>query len=165
VQTNRRARREKGCARCSGLGGHLKATKTEASAKLLPMHPALKHALLEWRSHSHYTRPEDFLFPSHQYTGRKPLDLASVLKRHIQPAFIKIGITGVGWHTFRHTVGTMLAEIVPVCSPWFGRSAGLPEPHTRCTGPRDAAKQTAEKKLRFANFLQHTIEANASLRL
>jgi hypothetical protein len=23
----------------------------------------------------------------------------------------KIGITGVGWHTFRHTVGTMLAEM------------------------------------------------------
>jgi integrase len=92
-------------------GGHLKATKTEASAKLLPMHPALKHALLEWRSHSHYTRPEDFLFPSHQYKGKKPLDLASVLKRHIQPAFVKIGITGVGWHTFRHTVGTMLAEM------------------------------------------------------
>src|ERR1700678_1680296 len=27
--------------------GHLKCTKTEASAKLLPMHPSLKHALLE----------------------------------------------------------------------------------------------------------------------
>jgi len=31
-------------------GGHLKSTKTEASAKLLPMHPSLKLALLEWRS-------------------------------------------------------------------------------------------------------------------
>ncbi|HLH08970.1 MAG TPA: site-specific integrase [Terriglobales bacterium] len=29
----------------------------------------------------------------------------------MQPAFAKIGITGVGWHTFRHTVGTMLAEM------------------------------------------------------
>jgi integrase len=34
-----------------------------------------------------------------------------VLKKKIQPAFQKIGITGVGWHTFRHTVGTMLAEM------------------------------------------------------
>jgi integrase len=37
--------------------------------------------------------------------------LASVLKKKIQPAFKKIGIKGVGWHTFRHTVGTMLAEM------------------------------------------------------
>jgi integrase len=29
-------------------GGHLKDTKTEGSAKPLPMHPALKNALLEW---------------------------------------------------------------------------------------------------------------------
>ncbi len=31
-------------------GGNLKGTKTEASAKLLPMHPSLKHSLQEWRS-------------------------------------------------------------------------------------------------------------------
>jgi len=35
-------------------GGHLKTTKTEASARLLPMHSALKQALLEWRSQSYY---------------------------------------------------------------------------------------------------------------
>src|SRR6267142_3097408 len=35
-------------------GGHLKATKTEASAKALPMHLALKDALLEWKSQSDY---------------------------------------------------------------------------------------------------------------
>jgi hypothetical protein len=32
------------------------------------------------------------------------------LKRKICLAFERIGITGVGWHTFRHTVGTVLAE-------------------------------------------------------
>ena len=92
-------------------GGHLKSTKTEASARLLPMHQTLRSALLEWKSQSHYTRPEDFVFPSLRYAGRKPLDLAAILKRHIQPAFAKLGIVGVGWHTFRHTVGTMLAEM------------------------------------------------------
>ena len=92
-------------------GGHLKSTKTEASARLLPMHPSLQKALLEWRSECLYSQPEDFVFPSERLKGRKPLDLASVLKRKIQPAFCKIGITGVGWHTFRHTVGSMLAEM------------------------------------------------------
>jgi len=37
--------------------------------------------------------------------------LASALKKKIQPAFRRIGITGVGWYTFRHTVGSMLAEM------------------------------------------------------
>jgi integrase len=45
-------------------GGNLKGTKTEASAKLLPMHPSLKHSLQEWRSQSLYNKPEDFVFPS-----------------------------------------------------------------------------------------------------
>jgi integrase len=92
-------------------GGHLKSTKTEASAKLLPMHPSLRQALLEWRSQSLYNQPNDFVFPSERLKGSKPLDLACVLKKKIQPAFRKIGIIGVGWHTFRHTVGSMLADM------------------------------------------------------
>ena len=92
-------------------GGHLKATKTEASTKLLPMHSALKDALLEWRTQSGHNGPGDFVFPSLRRKGKKPLDLAAVLKKKIQPAFASVGILGVGWHTFRHTVGTMLADM------------------------------------------------------
>jgi integrase len=92
-------------------GGNLKSTKTEASAKPLPMHPILKEALLEWRSQTLYNKAEDFVFASERLKGKKPLDLASVLKKKIQPAFKSVGIDGVGWHTFRHTVGTMLAEM------------------------------------------------------
>jgi integrase len=94
-----------------GRGGNLKSTKTEASAKLLPMHQSLKHSLQEWRSQSLYNKPEDFVFPSERLRGSKPLDLVSVLKKKIQPAFKRIGITAVGWHTFRHSVGTMMAEM------------------------------------------------------
>jgi len=77
-------------------GGNLKSTKTEASAKLLPMHPSLKDALVKWRSQSLYNRPRDFVFPSERLKGAKPLDLASVLKRKIQSAFESVGIIGVG---------------------------------------------------------------------
>ena len=75
------------------------------------MHSALKQALLEWKKQSHRTQAADFVFPSRLYGGRKALDLAAVLKRKIRPTFDKLGITGVGWHTFRHTVGTVLAEL------------------------------------------------------
>ena len=51
-----------------------------------------------------------FRFPVRR-KGKKPLDLAAVLKKKIQPAFKSVGILGVGWHTFRHTVGTMLADM------------------------------------------------------
>jgi integrase len=92
-------------------GGRLKDTKTEGSAKDLPMHLALKDALLDWKAQSRYTAPTDFVFPSKRKKGQKPLDLAAVLKRKIRPAFAKLGVDGVGWHTFRHTVGSMLAEM------------------------------------------------------
>jgi integrase len=92
-------------------GGHLKATKTEASAKPLPMHAALKNALLEWKAQSLYGTETDFVFPSLRRNGRKPLDLAAVLNRKIKPAFANIGIAGVGWHTFRHSVGSILASM------------------------------------------------------
>ncbi len=76
---------------------------SKGSAKPLPMHPALKNALLEWRVQSLYPLPADFVFASLRKEGRKPLDLAAVLNRKIKPAFAKFGIRGVGWHTFRHT--------------------------------------------------------------
>jgi integrase len=75
------------------------------------MHPALENALLEWRAQSLYATDADFVFPSVRNKGRKPLDLSAVLKRMIQPAFAKLGITGVGWHTFRHSVGSTLADM------------------------------------------------------
>src|SRR5229473_286282 len=40
---------------CWRRGGHFKATRTEASAKPLPMHSALENALLEWKAGSLYT--------------------------------------------------------------------------------------------------------------
>jgi hypothetical protein len=90
---------------------HLKSTKTEAFAKPIPMHPALKQALLEWRAQSHRREPEDFVLASRLYLGQRALDLGAVLKRKIRPAFEKLGISGIGWHTFRHRVGTLLAEM------------------------------------------------------
>src|SRR5207302_9507493 len=53
-------------------GGNLKSTKTEASAKPLPMHPSLKDALVEWRSQSLYNGDEDFVFASERLKGQKP---------------------------------------------------------------------------------------------
>jgi hypothetical protein len=37
-----------------------------------------------------------------------PCDTAEL---KIQPVFEKLGVRGVGWHSFRHTVGMLLAEM------------------------------------------------------
>ena len=55
----------------------------------------LKDALLEWKSQSGYNGPTDFVSPSLSHRGKKPLDLAAVLKRKIKPAFAEVGIIGV----------------------------------------------------------------------
>lgn len=52
-----------------------------------------------------------FSLPVVHSQGEKPVDLKAVLKRKIKPAFAALGISGVGWHTFRHTVGTLLADM------------------------------------------------------
>ena len=102
-------------------GGNLKSTKTETSAKLLPMHPSLKHSLKEWRSQSIYNKPEDFVFPSERLRGIKPLDLASVLKKRIQPTFWRP--VGAGrTKTFRRRSG--------ICRTFSGR------PRQRCMGSK-----------------------------
>ena len=71
-------------------GGNLKSTKTEASAKQLPMHPSLKYSLQEWRSQSLYNKPEDFVFPSERLRRHQsPLDLASGISAEEDSACIQ----------------------------------------------------------------------------
>jgi len=109
-------------------GGNLKSAKTEASAKPLPMHPILKEALLEWRSQSLYNKEDNFVFPSKRLKGKKPLDLASVLKKKIQPAFKSVGILGVGWHTFP-----------PHGRNHAGRDGGTPVDYPRLPAPQQSS--------------------------
>jgi len=92
-------------------GGILKSTKTEASTKPIPMHPALKQALLDWKTQSSRREQSHFVFPSRLFRGQRAVDLGAVLKKKIRPAFEGLGLSRVGWHTFRHTVGTLLAEM------------------------------------------------------
>jgi integrase len=45
--------------------------------------------------------------------GTKPLSADSLLKKSIRPALQRAGIEGkiIGWHNFRHTLGTLLRAI------------------------------------------------------
>ncbi len=86
------------------------ATKTAASSKPVPLLRAVADSLLEWRRVTEYHAQDDFLFPSIRNHGKTPLWPDMVLNRVIRPAAERAGIQGkrIGWHTFRHSLGTNL---------------------------------------------------------
>ena len=88
-------------------------TKTEGSAKPVPLHAVVLAALLEWRAESAYKSDEDFLFPSICKNGTQPITPDMVLKRWIRPALARAGVTEkvIEWHSFRHTLATNLRSL------------------------------------------------------
>ena len=86
--------------------------KTESSQKPVPMHPTLADALTQWRKHCTYIRPEDWVFASKRYRGRRPYWGQAILRKYIRPAAQRVGIQKrFGWHTFRHTYSTLLRSV------------------------------------------------------
>lgn len=94
----------------SCVRNHFGDTKTEASRKPVPLHPAVLECLTEWRRQSKYNGDDAFLFPSDRKEGKQPITPDMVLRRVIRPALKRAKIVGkvIGWHTFRHSLATNL---------------------------------------------------------
>jgi integrase len=83
--------------------------KTEASRKPVPMEMGLADVLKIWRMECGYSQPSDYIFASADMDGKQPLWPNSAMEDHIRPAAIRAEITKrLGWHTLRHTFGTLL---------------------------------------------------------
>lgn len=97
----------------SCVRGQMGETKTVASARPVPLVPEVAKALKGWRTATLYNRPGDFLFPSIRCDGRIPVWPDMILQKVIRPAAKEAGITGkvIGWHTFRHSLGTNLRSL------------------------------------------------------
>lgn len=84
--------------------------KTEASRRGIPLQPELAEVLCEWRKETAYPNDDDWVLASPDGDGQNPLWLDTVLQRYIQPAARRAGIEKqIGWHTFRHSLGYLLA--------------------------------------------------------
>ncbi|MGA8734951.1 MAG: site-specific integrase [Terriglobales bacterium] len=88
---------------------HIGTMKTEASRKPIPMAEGLADVLTEWRVQCAYNQPEDYIFASPQMDGKQPMWPTAGMEDHVRPAVKRAGISKrVGWHTLRHTFGTLL---------------------------------------------------------
>ena len=87
-------------------------TKTVASRKPVPIHPIVAAELKMWRAESRYRSSGDYLFPSVRKNGTQPLAPDTILKKHIRPVLAAMGVKKrIGWHSFRHGLGTMLRQV------------------------------------------------------
>jgi integrase len=83
--------------------------KTEASAKPVPMDEYMAEDLQRWRRQSPYPMADDWVFASPSMKGKQPYWPDNLMKRYIKPVARKAGILkNIGWHTFRHSFGTLL---------------------------------------------------------
>jgi integrase len=83
--------------------------KTEASAKPVPVDSYMAEDLLSWRRQSIYSSNDDYVFASETMRGKQPYWPDNLMKRHIRPVAKANGIhKKIGWHTFRHSFGTLL---------------------------------------------------------
>ena len=86
------------------VNGRIGKVKTEASNDEIPLDPAFAEVLFKLKG----DRSEGLVFPSHVTGG---CFYAGIIQRQIlKPKGEEIGITGLGWHSLRHTYRSLLDE-------------------------------------------------------
>lgn len=88
------------------VGRDLEGTKSDASEATMPLHPHLAIILKAWSEASEVVN--GWVFGS-VVTGR-PFHRDSLQSDHLQPAGLRIGVPGLGWHTFRHTYRKLMQQ-------------------------------------------------------
>jgi integrase len=88
---------------------HVGEMKTEASRKPVPLDSQLAEVFIAWRSVCPYNRDENYIFASPDMQGTQPYWPTAGMEKHIRTAAVRAGITKrIGWHTLRHTFGTLV---------------------------------------------------------
>ncbi|HWX55521.1 MAG TPA: site-specific integrase [Verrucomicrobiae bacterium] len=84
------------------------ATKSDESADDIPLDHSFIGELRHWKSQCLQV-PEGWLFAN--IDTKRPFHASPLQQDHIRPAGRKVGIMGLGWHTFRHSYRTMIDDL------------------------------------------------------
>ena len=95
----------------SVVDGAVGRCKTEVSQQPVPLDTLTLDEIQSWRAIALYASESDWVFASDHAFGKMPVWAISSLQKVLQPAAKRAGITKrIGWHTFRHTYSSLLAE-------------------------------------------------------
>jgi integrase len=89
--------------------GTSKTPKTEAGERTVPLLPALRRLLVEWKLRSPHARADDLVIAT---ADRKPISERN-LRRVLEDAKEGVGLDGtedrLSWHSLRHSFASLLA--------------------------------------------------------
>jgi len=95
----------------SVVDGAIGDCKSEVSKQPVPLDALTLDELRSWRKVTMYASDTDWVFASERVFGKMPIWSNASLQKVLQPAARRARINKeIGWHTFRHTYSTMLAE-------------------------------------------------------
>jgi len=83
--------------------------KTRYSGKSLPLDPDLGELLKMRRVQTEFKESNDWVWASPAMAGKKPL-FYTTLEKVLGRAATKAGLEGIGWHSFRHSFRSWVAE-------------------------------------------------------
>lgn len=149
----------------SVVDGAIGDCKSEVSKQPVPLDALTLDELRSWRKITMYASDADWIFASERLFGKMPIWSNASLQKVLQPAARRARITKlIGWHTFRHTYSTMLAEHgndVKVVQELM-RHAKLSTTMEIYTHPRMEKKREAQSKVVDMLFGRKRPEAVAS---
>jgi integrase len=91
--------------------GAIGPCKTEISEQPVPLDDIVVEGLQEWLPVCGYPEPGDWVFASDRTFGKTPLWPDSLRAKILKPVARRVGIKKrIGWHTFRRTYSSLLAE-------------------------------------------------------
>jgi integrase len=77
--------------------------KTPKSKSILPIAEEVAAVISRWKSLTHFTSPDDWVFASPFKAGRMPYHFWSAQYWALAPAGRRAGLGNIGWHDLRHS--------------------------------------------------------------
>lgn len=93
----------------------MKTPKTKAGERSIPVVPALRSRLIEWRLRSPFSTDDDLVIPSHAGGCVAPENTRRALSSAIKAAGLDGGAERLSFHSLRHAYGsTLVLASVPI---------------------------------------------------